>query len=114
VSDRARRLEADLRAAQRLPGQVRELMAKVEASAREKLGDLRTALAGDRQGSREVFQTLFPQGLTFAPAEDQGRSAFAVSGQACLDMCRLGGDPSVSWSNLRIVEPVCLVLRRAA
>jgi site-specific DNA recombinase len=94
LNERGRRLETDLRTAQRLPEQVHGLMAKVEASARQKLEDLRTALAGDREGAREVFLALFPDGLTFLPAEGEGRRTFAVSGQACLDVSKLSCDPS--------------------
>jgi hypothetical protein len=56
---------------------------RVETSARTKLTSLRTALA-DNADRREVFQALFPDGLTFAPARtpDGERRVWRISGTA--------------------------------
>src|SRR5687767_13571326 len=43
------------------------LVTRVEANARARLRDLRSALAEQRD-LREVFLALFPEGLTFTPA----------------------------------------------
>ncbi|MCG8417717.1 MAG: recombinase family protein [Proteobacteria bacterium] len=95
VNARVRDLEADLKVAHRLPEQLQALMKKVEETAKAKLADLRTALAGDREATREVFRALFPEGLTFTPAPKEGkRRVFAISGMAKLDVSKLSGDPT--------------------
>jgi hypothetical protein len=43
---------------------------------------------------REVFQPLFPEGLTFRPAENTPRRVWAISGTARLDSLKLSSDPS--------------------
>jgi hypothetical protein len=43
---------------------------------------------------REVFQALFPEGLTFRPAENAARRVWAISGTARLDSLKLSSDPS--------------------
>lgn len=45
-----------------------DVLARAETDARAKLADLRTALDSDLPAMREVFQSLFPEGLTFRPA----------------------------------------------
>jgi hypothetical protein len=67
-NDRIRRLEADLAASRRTPAMVADVLAHAETAARVMLTDLRTALTADLSAMREVFQTLFPEGLTFRPA----------------------------------------------
>jgi hypothetical protein len=62
---------------------------------------------------REVFQALFPEGLTFRPAENAARRVWAISGTARLDSLKLSGDPSGSLSNLRLLVPFDLVALRA-
>ena len=44
--------------------------------------------------SGEVFQVLFPEGLTFRPAENAARRVWAISGTARLDSLKLSSDPS--------------------
>lgn len=94
-NERIRNLEAELRAAQRLPEQVRDLMKRAEASAREKVRDLRTALR-DRETAREVFLALFPDGLTFEAVEARKgqRRVFRVRGTAKLAAYNLKSDPT--------------------
>lgn len=53
---------------------VADILVRAETAARAKLADLRTALGADLPAMREVFQTLFPEGLTFRPAAGSGRS----------------------------------------
>ena len=43
---------------------------------------------------REVFQALFPEGLTFRPADSTPRRVWAISGTARLDSLKLSSDPS--------------------
>jgi septal ring factor EnvC (AmiA/AmiB activator) len=84
-NDRIRRLEADLAASRRTPDMVADVLAHAEAAARAKLADLRTALTADLPAMREVFQALFPEGLTFRPAPNTPRRVWAISGTARLD-----------------------------
>lgn len=64
------------------PAMVADVLARAEMSARAKLADLRTALDADLPAMREVFQALFPDGLTFRPAENAARRVWAISGTA--------------------------------
>ena len=48
----------------------------------------------DLPAMREVFQVLFPEGLTFRPAENAARRVWAISGTARLDSLKLSSDPS--------------------
>jgi hypothetical protein len=63
----------------------RDLLSKVERSAQEKLAALREALGADREGIRQVFHTLFPDGLRLSPAESDGRKYWSIAGNARLD-----------------------------
>lgn len=78
-------LDARIIAAKRTPDQVVEYLAKIEASARDRLRDLRTALA-DRTDLRDVFLALFPEGLTFTAARtpDDARQVWRITGTASL------------------------------
>jgi hypothetical protein len=113
-NDRIRRLEADLAASRRTPVMVADVLARTETAARAKLADLRTALTADLLAMREVFQTLFPDGLTFRPATSAPRRVWAISGSARLDSLKLSSDPSGSLSNLRLESPLDLVVLQAA
>ena len=93
-NDRIRFLEGEMKAAQRLPEQIHELMRKVESCAKEKLNDLRTVLAKDREGTREVIKILFPDGLKFNPVEYEKRKVFAISGNAKVSLPKLISDPT--------------------
>jgi hypothetical protein len=73
---------------------VADVLAHAETAARAKLADLRTALDADLPAMREVFQSLFPEGLTFRPAENAARRVWAISGTARLDSLKLSSDPS--------------------
>jgi hypothetical protein len=95
-NDRIRRLEADLAASRRTPAMVADVLAHAETAARAKLADLRTALTADLPAMREVFQSLFPEGLTFRPAPATPRRVWAISGTARLDSLKLSSDPSGS------------------
>ena len=64
-NDRIRRLEADLAASRRTPAMVADVLANAETAARTKLADLRTALTAAPPAMREVFQSLFLEGLIF-------------------------------------------------
>lgn len=82
---RIQHLEAQLAAARRTPAEAAELMKRVEASARDRLADLRATLS-DRGDLREVFRALFPQGLEFIPdrTEDGARQIWRIKGAANL------------------------------
>lgn len=114
-SERIRHLETELAVMGRTPKMRAELAAKVEQAAVGRLGDLRTALAGDPAGAREVYRALFPEGLRFLPAQGAGRKAWRVEGVARLDSAfGLRSDPTGSRPNPKLVRPVSLVLLRAA
>jgi hypothetical protein len=73
--NRIRDLEAELAAANRLPEMKRDLLAKVERSAREKLAALREALGADREGMRQVFQASSRTACACPPPNQAGGSA---------------------------------------
>jgi DNA invertase Pin-like site-specific DNA recombinase len=82
-SARIQNLEAQLIAAKRTPAELAALVDKVEANVRANVASLRTALA-DQADLREVFQAMFPDGLTFEPARtpDGNRQIWKISGEA--------------------------------
>ena len=63
---------------------------------------------------REEFQALFPEGLTFRPAENAARRIWAISETAPPDSLNLSCDPSGSLFNLRLEIPLNIVVLRAA
>ncbi len=84
-ANQIRQLEADLAAAKRSPAMITEMADKMERLVRAKLEGLRAALQGDREGTREVFRALFPDGLKFKPATGaNGRQVFEITGTAKL------------------------------
>jgi hypothetical protein len=113
-SDRIRRLEADLSAARRSPAMVADVLARAETVARAKLGDLRTALDADLPAMREVFQALFPEGLTFRPGENAARRVLAISGVARLDSLKLDSDPSGIRTRRRTSAEISIAARPCA
>lgn len=82
-SARIAHLEAQIMSAKRTPDDLVALVTRIETSARARLQDLKTALA-DRRDLREVFLSLFPQGLTFTPARtpDGERQVWRIAGSA--------------------------------
>ena len=106
-NDRIRHLDADLAAARRSPAMVADVLARAETAARAKLADLRTALTADLPAMREVFQTLFPDGLTFRPAENTTRRVWAISGTARLDSLKLNSDPSGIRTRVQALKGLC-------
>ena len=90
-TSRIQQLEAQLIAARRTPDDLAALVTKIEAGARARLADLRTALA-DRRDLREVFLALFPDGLQFTPARspDGTRAVWRIEGAA--NFCSLLND----------------------
>ena len=72
------------------------MSARVRPSSRGPVGTrlLRTALDTDLPAMRDVFQALFPEGLTFRPADSTPRRVWAISGTARLDSLKLSSDPS--------------------
>lgn len=76
-------LEAQILAAKRTPEDLAALVTRIEAGARAKLADLRSALA-DQRDLREVFLALFPEGLSFTPARspDGTRAIWRIEGAA--------------------------------
>ncbi len=103
--DRISVLEAELVAAKRTPKMLADLMVKVETSARRKLENMRTTLAADPSGAREVYKALFPEGLIFKPTQKGTRRVWEIHGIARLGGCTLESDPTgtceQSWT-----EPV--------
>ena len=87
-------LESQVMAAKRTPDEVASLVSQIEATARERLRDLRTALA-DRRDLRDVFLALFPEGLTFSPARtpDGARKVWRITGAANLGTVIAGTSP---------------------
>lgn len=80
---RIAQLEAQLIAVKRTPDELAALVAHVEVSARRRLADLRGALQ-DQRDLREVFLSVFPNGLTFTPgrSDDGRRSVWRIEGDA--------------------------------
>ena len=72
-----------------------------------KYPDLRTALTVDLPAMREVFQTLFPDGLTVRPAANTPRRVWAISGTARLDSLKLSSDPSGIRTRVRGLKGHC-------
>ncbi len=82
---RVRELEADLAATQRTPEM--RLLGRVETVAREKLADMRRALAADPTGAGTIYRALFPDGLIFKPIKQATRRAWEIRGIARLGGC---------------------------
>ena len=82
-SVRIQSLEAQLIAARRTPAELAALVDRVEANVRTNIALLREALAA-KADLREVFQSMFPGGLTFEPARtpDGSRQIWNISGDA--------------------------------
>lgn len=76
-------LEGQIIATKRTPDDVAALVTKIETSARARLLDLKTMLTEHRD-LREVFVSLFPEGLTFSPARtpDGARQIWRITGSA--------------------------------
>lgn len=88
-SARIRTLEMQLEAAERAPEEIAGIIRGAQETAVAKLQNLQEALSR-REALRDVFLTLFPEGLTFTPAwvENRSRRVWQVEGFA-----RLGGVP---------------------
>ena len=82
-SARIQNLEAQLIAARRTPADLAALVERVEANVRTNIRSLRAALT-EQSDLREVFQTMFPSGLTFEAARtpDGMRQIWEISGDA--------------------------------
>jgi hypothetical protein len=85
-------VEAQLIAARRTPAELAALIDRVEANVRTNVAHLRQALVGQAD-LREVFQAMFPDGLTFEPARtpDGSRQIWKISGNADLAAVMKGG-----------------------
>jgi hypothetical protein len=84
-SARIQNLQAQLIAAKRTPAELAALVDRVEANVRANVANLRHALA-DQGDLREVFQAMFPSGLTFEAARtpDGSRQVWKISGEVDL------------------------------
>lgn len=82
-SARIQNLEAQLLAAKRTPAELTALVDRVEAAVRADLRSLGTALS-DQTDLRQIFQALFPDGLTFVPSRtpDGRRQVWQIEGEA--------------------------------
>jgi DNA invertase Pin-like site-specific DNA recombinase len=80
---RMKNLEAQIAAARRTPAELAALSNEVETSVKERLADVRAALA-DRRDLRDLLLGLFPRGLMFSPARtpDNSRAVWKLSGPA--------------------------------
>lgn len=80
-SARIQNLEAQLIAARRTPADLAALVERVEENVRTNVRSLRAALM-EQADLREVFQTMFPKGLTFEAARtpDGMRQIWKISG----------------------------------
>ena len=78
-------LEAQIATARRTPHELAALVDRVERAVRGGFADLKTAL-GDHDDRRQVFQSMFPEGLTFKPERtaDGGRQVWRIEGVADL------------------------------
>jgi hypothetical protein len=81
--NRTKSLETQIAAARRTPAELAALTDQVETSVKERLADVRAALA-DRRDLRELLLGLFPRGLLFSPARtpDNSRAVWKLSGPA--------------------------------
>ena len=81
-STRIQNLEAQLIAARRTPAELAALVDRVEANVQANVAKLRQALV-DQADLREVFQAMFPDGLTFEPTRtpDGSRQIWKISGE---------------------------------
>jgi hypothetical protein len=91
---RIRKLEAALAASSRTPAMAREIIEKAEAAVHAKLSNLRESLGNDPLATREIYRALFPDGLTFKPAECASRRVWHISGTARIDGVKLKSDPN--------------------
>ena len=98
---RARNLEVRIAAIRRAPDELRGIVDRAEATVRERLGDVRTALI-DRADLRAIFLRLFPEGIRFHPARVEGVQVWEIEGSVHLGrlvegdgvpMCSLDSDP---------------------
>jgi hypothetical protein len=82
-SARIQNLEAQLIAAKRTPADLAALVERVEANVRTNIAALRSALT-EPSDLREVFHSMFPNGLTFEAARtpDGMRQIWRISGDA--------------------------------
>src|SRR5213078_4630823 len=84
-STRIQNLNAQLIAATRTPAELAALAQRVEENVRANIRSLREALA-TQVDLREVFQAMFPDGLTFEAARtpDDSRQLWKISGDTDL------------------------------
>ncbi len=87
-SARARVLESQIAAARRTPGEVTELLARVERDARAKVANLRAALTRP-EDLRQVFKAMFPDGVRLLPDRVGKRNVWRI--EAAADLREVGG-----------------------
>jgi hypothetical protein len=82
-TQRIAHLETAIHSAKRTPAELLALTEQIEETVRAKLQDLRNALA-EQTDLREVFLTLFPNGLTFTAdrSPDGARQVWRITGEA--------------------------------
>ncbi len=97
-ANRARNLEVRIATIRRTPKELRSIVDQAEANVRARLTNLRDALR-DRADLRQVFLTLFPNGLVFSPDRVGARQVWRLEGAAAIGRVALNdNDP---WFNLR-------------
>src|SRR5262249_7710863 len=102
-------------AARRTPAELTALVDRVEANVRANVAKLRDALA-DQADLREVFQAMFPDGLSFEPARtpDGSRQIWKISGDADFAAVTEGSLVSFSSRPRRDSNPCYLRERRVS
>jgi hypothetical protein len=95
VKERVRKAEQLLRATQSAAKAPETELAAFEAIIREDAARLRDVLSEPgTPGLRDALASLFPDGLLMAPAENENRRVWAISGVPTLDGSRLQSDPT--------------------
>ena len=114
-SARIQNLNAQLIAAKRTPAELAALAQRVEENVRANIRSLREALA-TQVGLREVFQAMFPDGLTFEAARtpDGSRQIWKISGDADLAAATEGDLVSFASRPRRDSNPCYLRERRVS
>jgi site-specific DNA recombinase len=114
-SARIHNLEAQVIAAKRTPAELAALIDRVEANVRTNVAKLRESLA-DEADRREVFQAMFPDGLSFEPTRtpDGSRQIWKISGDADFAAVTEGGLVSFEERPQRDSNPCYLRERRVS
>jgi hypothetical protein len=95
---RARSLEVRIATLRQTPNELRSIVDQAEAAVRERLGNLRAALA-DGTDLRQIFLRLFPNGVKFHPTRAGARQGWRIEGAAAIG--RVAVNENDPWFNMR-------------